>query len=75
MLTGRHPWPDHDNHFTTMYAIVNNPEGPPRPPSLDPLVGSFLDDCLKHDFRDRPTASQLLQHPWIAGEQAGGGQQ
>ena len=66
MLTGKHPWPDCDNQVSTMYAIVNGKNGPPRPEGISDLARSFLDQCLQYDPSKRPTASQLLEHPWVA---------
>jgi len=65
MLTGKHPWPDLDNPWTAMYHIAKVPEGPPRPKGCSELALSFLNLCLRHDPNERPTATELLQHPFV----------
>lgn len=50
-----------------MFTIAKATDGPPRPANLSPAAASFLDACLRVDPKTRPTASELLQHPWVAG--------
>ncbi len=65
MLTGKHPWPDHDNHLAAMMTIANSTEGPPRPPGINAQAADFLNLCLRMEPSERPTAAELLQHPWV----------
>jgi serine/threonine protein kinase len=67
MLTGANPWPGIDNQLTAMFQIVQRKEGPPRPTTgCSNLALDFLDCCLKYDAAERPTISELLQHPFVA---------
>jgi mitogen-activated protein kinase kinase kinase len=38
----------------------------PEPGQLSELGIDFIESCLCLDFTERPTASELLQHPWLA---------
>ena len=38
---------------------------PPLPSDLSPELENFLLQCFKRDASARPTASELLKHPWI----------
>ena len=45
---------------------VKNGEVPPMPEHLSPEGKDFICSCLKLDPRARPTAAELLQHPFVA---------
>ncbi|RKO91732.1 kinase-like domain-containing protein, partial [Blyttiomyces helicus] len=67
MLTGRKPWGVMDNDWAVMYHIGTG-EGHPALPTADllsPVGHDFLKRCFIRRAPDRPTASQLLQHPWV----------
>ena len=66
MLTGTHPWPARENHFAAMFEIVKCVTGPPIPEGISADAKSFLDLCFQYDPDSRPTALQLLQHPFVA---------
>jgi len=57
--------PQLENALTAMFQIAKTTTGPPRPTNASAAALSFLDCCLRVDPHDRPSASQLLQHPWI----------
>ena len=62
LLTGRPPY--HELHPEgAIYHIAQ--EQPSIPPGISPLLNDFLGACFARDPADRPTAAQLLQHPWI----------
>jgi len=65
MLTAKHPWPALDNHWSAMFAIAKAKEGPPIPDNLSPTCRDFLQCCLQVDARKRPTATEMLQHPFV----------
>ncbi len=66
MMTGRHPWPDVDNQWTAMHQIASKQEGPPRPKDCSEMASDFLSRCFTYDPASRPTASELLQHPFVS---------
>lgn len=70
MLTGKHPWPDLDNPWSAMFQIAKNLEGPPRPDGISDMCREFLDACLQYEPQNRPTCSELLQYPFVAGKGA-----
>ncbi len=50
-----------------MFQIAKNAEGPPRPAFASPLARDFLDCCLRYDPHARPSAGDLLRHPFVTG--------
>lgn len=46
-------------------AILNDAREP-LPKSISPAFADFVDRCLSHDPAARPSARDLLSHPWIA---------
>ncbi|GJN88041.1 hypothetical protein Rhopal_000997-T1 [Rhodotorula paludigena] len=65
--TGRRPWSNLDNEWAIMFHIGIAVQHPPLPdPSqLSPLGIDFLKACLNIDPEQRPTAEELMSHPWI----------
>ena len=63
MFTGKHPYPD----FTQMQAIFKiGSEVPPEIPSWASAEASkFLKLTFTIDYKERPSATDLLQNPWI----------
>lgn len=53
-----------------MFAIARSTEGPPRPTGISAAAADFINACLKHNMAERPTAAELLQHPWVAAADA-----
>lgn len=39
---------------------------PPLPQNADDCLKNFLSCCFRQDPAQRPTAKQLLAHPWLA---------
>eukprot|EP01133_Synstelium_polycarpum_P011482 gene11482-13387_t len=63
LLTGNPPYWDLGT-MPAMFAMVNNPH-PPLPANISQELKGFLLACFVRDINKRPTASQLLEHPWI----------
>jgi serine/threonine protein kinase len=63
LLTGSPPYFD----LGTMSALFNivEDEHPPLPPNISSELTDFLLKCFQKDPTKRPTAEQLLSHPWI----------
>lgn len=69
MATGRHPWPQFDDHFAAMFHIATSAQAPPLGEVQDRLSHDCLDflaQCFAIDPKDRPRAAQLLHHPFLA---------
>jgi len=70
MGSGRDPW--FEKHFKDSYQalsyIAESGEIPAIPPTLSALGQEFVRRCLVRDPDQRPTAAQLLKHPWVATE-------
>lgn len=66
MATGRRPWANLDNEWAIMYHIAagHKPQLP-SPDQLSESGRSFLSRCLEHDPTKRPSATELLNDPWI----------
>ncbi|XP_024527603.1 serine/threonine-protein kinase ste20 isoform X1 [Selaginella moellendorffii] len=68
MLTAMHPWPDIDNTWSAIFHIAKASSGPPIPEHGSGCVKDFLQQCFQMDPRLRPTATQLLEHRFVAGD-------
>ena len=66
MATGNPPWSQLSNVFTTMYKISHGTEPPEMPVGFSPSAKDFLMQCFTRDPKQRPTATQLLAHPFLA---------
>ncbi|CAE7108499.1 unnamed protein product [Rhizoctonia solani] len=63
MLTGQHPWAQ----LTQMQAIfkIGSLARPTIPPDISPEAEDFLNKTFELDYNIRPTAAELLSHPWV----------
>ncbi|KAF5841757.1 kinase-like domain-containing protein [Dunaliella salina] len=50
-----------------MFHIASTKEPPPLPEHLPPEAKDFLLLCFNRVPKDRPNATKLLRHPWMAG--------
>ncbi|KAK9767274.1 mitogen-activated protein kinase kinase kinase [Basidiobolus ranarum] len=62
MWSGHRPWLEF-NEIATMWKL-GTMQGPPYPENLTDDARDFLDKCLTIDPDERPTASELLAHPF-----------
>lgn len=65
--TGKRPWSNLDNEWAIMFTIGIAEQHPPLPSEqeLSPLGIDFIRQCLDIDPEKRPTAADLMSHPWI----------
>lgn len=63
MFTGKHPFPD----FSQMQAIfkIGTSTTPEIPSWATEESRDFLSKAFQLDYRKRPSAIELLQHPWL----------
>ncbi|CAM0882275.1 unnamed protein product [Alopecurus aequalis] len=66
MATGRAPWSDIDNVLAAVHRIGYTDAVPEVPTWLSPEAKSFLAMCFARNARDRRTAAELLEHPFLA---------
>jgi len=66
MLTGEHPWAQ----LTQMQAIfkIGSSAKPTIPPDISADAEDFLQRTFELDHEARPSAAELLKHPWIANQ-------
>ena len=68
MVTGKAPWPPKSNVGAAVLMISQATSGPTDLPSVEeagPAALDFIRQCCQYDPSARPTAEQLLQHPWL----------
>ncbi|KAI8140148.1 hypothetical protein BJV82DRAFT_624051 [Fennellomyces sp. T-0311] len=67
MATGRRPWSTLENEWSVMYHVVTGHPPLPDVSQLSPEGIHFLKKCFTRNPTKRPSAQELLQHPWITG--------
>lgn len=65
MATAKNPWGSFDNPMAAMMKIGMSKELPPIPDELSDECRDFIRNCVKRDKKQRPFASQLLQHDFV----------
>lgn len=63
--TGEFPYTATDGPVNLMLQILDDPSPSPLKCNFSPEFCSFIDACLQKDVDARPTAEQLLMHPFI----------
>ncbi|GLJ08675.1 hypothetical protein SUGI_0093460 [Cryptomeria japonica] len=66
MATGRPPWGTASNPLAALYQIGCTDDLPECPSCLSPQGRDFLDKCFRRDPKQRWTAAQLLEHPFLS---------
>jgi mitogen-activated protein kinase kinase kinase 17/18 len=66
MATGRAPWSDLDGLPAAVLRVGYTDAVPEAPRWMSPEAKDFLARCFARDPRDRCTAAQLLEHPFLA---------
>mmetsp|Transcript_7901 Transcript_7901/g.16308 ORF Transcript_7901/g.16308 Transcript_7901/m.16308 type:complete len:96 (-) Transcript_7901:37-324(-) len=66
MATAENPW-GKDAFENVMYALkhISMTDAIPPIPELDEAADAFLRACLQRTPERRPSASELLRHPWL----------
>ncbi|WOL01643.1 mitogen-activated protein kinase kinase kinase A-like [Canna indica] len=66
MATGRPPWPHVSDAVGALHRIAFSTDVPELPSWISKEGKDFLSRCLRRDPKERWTAEQLLQHPFLA---------
>ncbi|KAL3812990.1 hypothetical protein ACJIZ3_014258 [Penstemon smallii] len=64
MATSKHPWSPYEG-VAVIFKIVNSKDAPEIPEHLSADAKSFIRLCLQREPSARPTAAQLLSHPFV----------
>jgi serine/threonine protein kinase len=69
MAVGGNPWGKElsnlDNNYLAMVKILNPTKSPPLPDWISKDCVDFITRCLTREYKERPTAKDMLSHPWI----------
>ncbi|GMH08410.1 hypothetical protein Nepgr_010250 [Nepenthes gracilis] len=68
MATGKPPWSQQYQEVAALFHIGTTKSHPPIPEHLSTEAKDFLLKCLQKEPDLRPSASDLLQHPFVIGE-------
>ncbi|KAK9292804.1 hypothetical protein L1049_020784 [Liquidambar formosana] len=68
MATGKPPWSQQYQEVAALFYIGTTKSHPPIPENISIEAKDFLLKCLQKEPNLRPTANELLQHPFVTGE-------
>ncbi|KAJ7977973.1 Mitogen-activated protein kinase kinase [Quillaja saponaria] len=68
MATGKPPWSQQYQEVAALFHIGTTKSHPPIPEHLSVGAKDFLLKCLQKEPNLRQSASELLQHPFVTGE-------
>ncbi|KAK9907344.1 hypothetical protein WJX75_001831 [Coccomyxa subellipsoidea] len=66
MATGKPPWSQFQSQVSALFHIASSKEPPVIPEVLSKEGRDFLLQCFNRVPKERPSASRLLRHPWLA---------
>lgn len=67
MYTGKRPFPDMKQIQALFHMSKKSPQPPATPANASPEGQDFLKKAFEIDHTRRPTAAEMLQHPFVAG--------
>ena len=71
MISGKPPWTSPMLRIEELFLkIARTKEGPPYPPNLSVECIDFLNKCFVINPEKRPSADELLNHPFITGSES-----
>jgi len=65
MATASHPWSTVKSYPELVVSMMTN-KCPPIPDNLTEVAKDFIHQCCQFDKKHRPTAAELLSHPFVA---------
>ncbi|KAL0353659.1 UNVERIFIED_CONTAM: Mitogen-activated protein kinase kinase kinase [Sesamum angustifolium] len=65
MATGSNPWPEMKDPASALYRVAYSDDVPEFPIWFSDCAKDFLSKCLMRDPKERWTAAELLQHPFL----------
>ncbi|KAL6139239.1 hypothetical protein ACLB2K_064516 [Fragaria x ananassa] len=68
MATGKPPWSEKYQEVAALFHIGTTKSHPPIPEHISFEAKDFLLKCLLKEPNLRPTATELLQHPFVTGQ-------
>jgi serine/threonine protein kinase len=69
LLTGKPPWSDRASKSEEVFKLITAGTPPPFPKDISENCRDFLLKCLKFKADDRPSASDLINHPFLQTEE------
>ena len=66
MVTAERPWPELDDNFAALFHVASAKTGPPYSAEVSKECRDFLAKCFEIDPDDRPAATELLKHGFVA---------
>ena len=73
MLTGEHPFPQL-SQMQAIFKVGSAKAKPSIPADISPEAVNFLELTFELDHELRPSAADLLKHPWVANTPSAFGQ-
>eukprot|EP01006_Ploeotia_vitrea_P008585 TRINITY_DN20622_c0_g1_i1.p1 TRINITY_DN20622_c0_g1~~TRINITY_DN20622_c0_g1_i1.p1 ORF type:complete len:899 (+),score=50.19 TRINITY_DN20622_c0_g1_i1:24-2699(+) len=65
LLFGKVPWGNFQNVMALMFHIASTDKPIALPEAIHPITADFIHKCLTRDHLVRPTATDLLEHPFL----------